>query len=321
MNKNTGLERNFENNEIRSHVKLCTSRGNVNMAARGWSRIPMQTCNLSHHFLRKKKWNYWCITGKDFLFSVTISDVDYAGLIFAYFIDYRTNEMIEKTITVPLARGIYMGDTVRSLCSFQNKDADVQFVTDERGSSISMSWLNFYEGKDLCCELTLKIPQKHETLNVVVPWNDTDLFQFTSKQNALPAEGYFSLGEDKYEFKKDTAYGCLDFGRGIWPYSISWNWGSFSAKVGADVVGLNMGAQWTDGTGITENALCINGKLTKIKERILFIYDTNDFMKPWKIRTEDSSMIMLDFVPFFERNAKSNFIIIKSATHQMAFQK
>ena len=307
----------FENLEIKAPVSLCDTDGNLNPEARGWSRVPFQTCNLTHHFLRKKKWNYWCITGKDHLFSITISDLDYAGVIFAYFLDFKTHVIVEKSITVPFGKNVYLGESVFTPASFTNADVDVQFEHDDRGVAISLSWLNFSQGKDLSAEISILLPKKHQSLNVVVPWNDTDRFQCTSKQNGLPASGFYSFGDQRFEFQQNESFACLDFSRGIWPYRSSWNWGTFSGYAGKDIVGLNMGARWTDGTGITENFLCMNGKLSKIKEDIIFEYDRHDFMKPWKIYTGKSNNVDLIMTPFLERYVKSDLLVVKSVTHQL----
>lgn len=67
--------------EIRQETNLCDKSGNLNLNAVGWSKKPFHRCNLSNHYLRKKKWNYWCIYDENFLVSFTISNVDYAGVI------------------------------------------------------------------------------------------------------------------------------------------------------------------------------------------------------------------------------------------------
>lgn len=316
MSGSMKIKQDHESPELSSPVSLCGRSGRLNPSAVGWSRHPLHTCNLSGRWPRKKRWNYWCITGKDAAFSITISDLDYAGLVFAYYLDFRTGESSERTVTVPFSRGIYLGDTVHSLASFQNNDVDVQFVSEGDGFSISLSWLNFMPGKDLSAELLIAHPKKHESLNVVVPWTD-ERFQFTSKQNALPVSGFFSVGERKYQFSPKESFACLDFGRGIWPYRTRWNWASFSGFSGKDRIGINMGALWTDGTGITENAVAVNGKITKIKEDILFEYDRSDFMKPWTMRTSKSGSVDLVFTPFYERTAASNLLLVSSTVHQL----
>ena len=49
--------------EITEHVELCDQSGSLNPDARGWARQPVITCNLRGRFLRKKKWDYWCVVG------------------------------------------------------------------------------------------------------------------------------------------------------------------------------------------------------------------------------------------------------------------
>ncbi len=92
------------------------------------------------------------------------------------------------------------------------------------------------------------------------------------------------LGDERLEFAS-PAFGCLDYGRGVWPEHTVWNWGSASGVQGGRTVGLNLGGQWTDGTGMTENGICVDGRLTKISEDLAFEYDRADMMKPWRVRT------------------------------------
>ena len=71
----------------------------------------------------------------------------------------------------------------------------------------------------------------------------------------------------------EPAWGCLDFGRGKWPYRTTWNWGPAPAVVGGRTVGLQLGGKWTDGTGMTENALVVDGRLSKLSEELTWDYD------------------------------------------------
>src|SRR5207248_1329256 len=152
-----------------------------------------------------------------------------------------------------------------------------------------------FGGMRLEADILVERPAGHETLNVVIPWSDAQ-FQFTSKQNTLPASGFVQLGEEGYEFTAPS-FGCLDYGRGVWPEHTRWNWGAASGVEGGRVVGLNLGGQWTDGTGMTENGICVDGRLTKIGEDLTFEYDANDRMKPWRIRSEGTNRVDLVFEP------------------------
>lgn len=254
------------------------------------------------------------------MFSVTISDIDYAGMVFAYYLDYATGEFQEASEIIPLAQGIRMPEHPKESLSFQNENISIDLRSMENGNEtrIAVDWKNFH-GKRLEAEFAIQTSNRQESLNVVVPWSHSR-FQYTSKQNCLPAKGYFSLSQEGEEvLKKDfpeSSFACLDFGRGVWPYSCSWNWGSFSAMVGQTCLGLNIGGKWTDGTGISENGILINGSLVKIQEPVIWEYNRKNFKDTWKMKSSLSDILDLEFSPFFERKAISNLGIIYSEVHQ-----
>ena len=56
-------------------------------------------------------------------------------------------------------------------------------------------------------------------------------------------------------------------------------------------MGVQLGGKWTDGTGMTENALCVGGRLSKLSEELVWTYDTGDWLRPWTIRTPGSDRV------------------------------
>jgi Domain of unknown function (DUF2804), N-terminal/Domain of unknown function (DUF2804), C-terminal len=301
--------------EITRPVQLCDDHGILNPAAVGWSREPFTNCNLSGHPLRKKRWNYWAITTPDFLFSITISNVDYLGMVFAYFLDFKTRRFIEKTLSPLLGKGCNMPEGVYDPVSYTDPALSASFISKQGKTRILVDSPDF-GGVKLNADFEIQQPKKHETMSVVIPWT-RNVFQYTSKHNCLPASGFIKLDDTTYQAKKGDAYACLDYGRGIWPYSSSWNWSSFSGKSNGHVVGVNLGGLWTDGTGLTENSITCDGIITKLSEDVVFQYDTTDFMKPWSIATRDTRRVKLTFTPFYERVAVTNALILKSSVHQM----
>ena len=264
--------------EIIAPVLLCGSDGRLNRQAVGWSRHPLHTCNLPAS-LRRKKWNYWAVTNNDLLFSATIADIERLQLAGAYIFDRRTQRHIEKVVLVP-ANTIAVPETVGGDMMIEHPDMRVALTHEGPGTRIRV-----------------------EAPNVVIPWTDVQ-FQYTSKQNTLPASGYVQLGEERLDFAA-LAFGCLDYGRGVWPEHTVWNWGSGSGVQGGRTVGLNLGGQWTDGTGMTENGICVDGRLTKISEHLAFEYERGAMMKPWRVRTAATDRIDLQFQPEFERVSES----------------
>lgn len=298
--------------ELTQPVRLCDARGRLNPAAVGWSRHPLHVCNLQGRWLRKKRWNYWAVTTDTHLFSVTVSNLDYAAVIFVYWLDFETKAFHEQTALVPLGSGVRMPETVTGTIAFHSRRLNVRMDDDGRTIELRVTSPNF-GGRPLAAEFDVLRPEGHESINVVIPWAE-DTFQFTSKQPALPATGVVQLGREQVDF---NGFACLDYGRGIWPFASTWNWASGSGVQQGRTLGLNLGGRWTDGTGMTENGFVVDGVATKIGDELDFEYDSTDFMRPWRIRTVNSFAVDLEFVPVFERVARTDALVIRSEVHQL----
>ena len=71
-------------------------------------------------------------------------------------------------------------------------------------------------------------PAGHESMAVVIPWSDKR-FQYTEKDNTLPASGTVVVDGRDYPLPDGQTWAVLDHGRGKWPYDTTWNWASASA--------------------------------------------------------------------------------------------
>ena len=296
-------------------TSLCDKKGNLNPEAIGYARKPIIDCNLSGHFMRKKKWNYWCVYGEDILFSATITHLDYAAVCFVYFLEYETHRYFEKTVLIPLGTKVKMPTQVLETVNFANSELRIHMSYLDGDTHLSVTCPDF-DGERLQAELTIHHPTTDDSLNVVIPWN-RQMFQFTAKHRTLPTTGIVKIGDRRYTFNEEESYAVLDYGRGIWPREATWNWGMASQRMRGRRIGLNFDGKWTDGTGMTENAIFVDGIMTKIHEDVLFEYDRSDFMKPWTIRSNFSETVNLTFTPFFERVAKTDAKLIRSEVHQV----
>ena len=300
--------------EIAGPVLLCDERGRLNPDAVGWSTHPLHTCNVTGHAPRKKKWNYWAIHTDKFLFSVTIADVDHLVLAFAYFLEFETSRFVERSTILPPG-ALALPETVRAGTVFEQGGVRVALENERRGTRITVRWPDFLNGT-LTADLLVEQPRDHETLNVVIPWS-RDRFQFTSKQNTLRASGTIALGDERIRVRRRDGFACLDFGRGVWKNRTAWNWGASSSVLpDGRTLGFNLGGKWTDGTGMTENGICVDGRLSKLSEDIPFVYDEANFMKPWTIRAR-SKRVSLRFTPFYERVSTAKAGVLSSEVHQM----
>lgn len=296
--------------EINHCVNLCNKEGELNPESIGWGCFPFANCNLTHHLFRKKKWNYWAITSPQAIFSATIANVDYLGLVGVSLLDLESQKVTECGFATPLGIGCNMPQKADESVAYKMPGLKVSFINEKDDTFINTTCFN------LKAELKVLKPDGYETLNVVVPWSERQ-FQFTSKQTCLPVEGWVKAGGKVYDFKPQSSFGSLDFGRGVWPYRTTWNWANASGIENGHMIGLNFGGKWTDGTGANENGIIVDGKLTKYCDDVVFKYDPRDFMKPWTIQSVQTDSIDLLFTPFYERKANINILVLKSQTHQL----
>ncbi|MGV8978957.1 MAG: DUF2804 domain-containing protein [Cellulomonas sp.] len=97
---------------------------------------------------------------------------------------------------------------------------------------------------------------------------------------------------------------------------MSWNWGAGSGTVDGRVVGVQVGGRWTDGTGSTENALLVDGRLHKCSDELVWEYDRADWLAPWHIHDQARERVDLLFMPFHERASRMNLLVVAGETHQ-----
>lgn len=301
--------------ELREPVQLCDDKGLLNPEAIGFSRKPIIQSNLKRNFMRKKKWNYWCIYGEEILFSATISHLDYAVVCFVYMLNYETQRFFEKQIVIPFGRGTKMPEDVLDNLTFTNDNLHIQMIYLQEETHLSVTIPDF-DSEALHADFHIYHPPKDDSLNVVIP-KSRSIYQFTAKHHTLPTTGFVKLGDAHFDFHSDHSFAVLDYGRGIWPREAEWNWAMASQRLRNRRIGLNFGGQWTDGTGMTENAVFIDGAMTKIHEDVIFSYDRKNFAAPWTIRTKFSNTVDLTFRPFFTRVAKTDMKLVQSEVHQL----
>jgi hypothetical protein len=102
----------------------------------------------------------------------------------------------------------------------------------------------------------------------------------------------------------------------VWEYSSFWNWASASGfLLDGRTIGLNLGTGFGDTSQATENCVILDGKIHKL-DLVKFTYDVHNYDAPWKF-TDSGGRLQLDFIPFKERLARTNLLLIFSEVHQM----
>ena len=149
-------------------------------------------------------------------------------------------------------------------------------------------------------------------MGVVVPWS-ARRFQYTVKDVARPARGRLWVDGVEHTVADGDSWAVLDHGRGRWPYAVHWNWGAGSGLVDGRVIGVQVGGRWTDGTGSTENALVVDGRVHKISEELSWSYDTRDWLAPWRVRGD---LADLTFTPFWNHSSATNLGVLAQRANQ-----
>jgi len=293
--------------EITVPVLLCDARGHLNPRAVGWTRQPLHTANLRGRG-RNKRWEYWAVSAPDHLLAVTVSDLDYAALHAVYFLaPDRTEKVISRL--VPLARVALPSRCGAGPVRVRVKDLAIDMDPHAGGVRMRIS------SPELTADVEITRPGGHEALGVVVPWSAAR-FQYTVKENTLPVRGSVVADGRTFAFGDDS-WATLDHGRGRWPYRVTWNWGSGSGVAGGRTVGLQLGGRWTDGTGSTENALSVDGRLHYVGEDLDWAYDTDDWMRPWRVHAPRSGRVDVTFTPRHVRSDRVNLGILANDTKQV----
>ncbi len=287
--------------EITEPVDLCLPNGRLNPDAVGWTRRPLHRANL-RGWGRTKRWEYWGITTPRHVVGLVVSSLDYAGVLGVYLLDRATGQETVHDDVVPLARGVVLPER-SGVGRVRASGARTAFVldSDERGTTLRVT------APDLTLDLRAEVVAGQESLGVVVPWSER-LFQYTVKDLARPLTGRITVAGETHEVPAGS-WAVLDHGRGRWPYSMTWNW---AAGSGAGR-GIQLGGQWTAGTGSTENALLHDGRLHKIGEELTWEYDRDDWLRPWRIHGE---RVDATFHPFHERVARTSLVVLAGETHQ-----
>ncbi|SEB51465.1 Protein of unknown function [Paramicrobacterium humi] len=296
--------------EITEPVSLTRPNGRLNPEAVGWARQPLlDTSGIggARFWGRNKRWEYWNVITPTHILALTVSSLDYAGVHEVWVLDRRSHEARSANAVTPFAGGVMLpGSLGEGTARATAKNLAIEISEEPDGTRVRA------EIDGLRFDVAVALPSGHERLGVVVPWSDR-LFQYTVKDVARPASGMLWIDGVEFPLRDGDCWAVLDHGRGRWPYDVRWNWGAGSGESNGHVLGIQIGGQWTDGTGSTENAFLVDGRLHKISEELRWEFDAAHYLAPWRISGES---IELTLEPFYDKISRTDLGILSSSTHQ-----
>ncbi|MGN8244804.1 DUF2804 domain-containing protein [Cellulomonas soli] len=302
--------------EITSPVTLCRPDGRLDHDAVGWTRTPLHdTSGIAQArrgrgrrgWGRNKRWEYWAVMTPTHVVALTLSDIDYAGVHDLWVLERATGREISTPVVVPFARGVRLPARIGAGPARAHAHG-LDLAIDEVDGGTRL------RGRTARVELDVHAarPAGHECLGVVVPWSDR-LFQYTVKDVARPATGRLTVDGVPHQLPAGSSWAVLDHGRGRWPYRMRWHWGAGSGVHDGHVIGVQLGGRWTDGTGSTENALLVDGRLHKNSDELVWEHHPTDLLAPWRVHGPHAE---LRFVPFHDRVSHTDLLVVAQDTHQ-----
>lgn len=300
-------ERRTTEREITQSIDLAHGR-RLNPAAVGWSRSPLVRTAIPG-WGRTKRWEYWGVVSDDLVVGLTVAGLDYLSTCAVYVLDRRTGEETVRSGLTPFGRPAFPDTpgegSINASAGAGSTRVSIRIDDDTAGGTTSIA----VRATGLSVDLEVLRPG-HDSLGVVVPWSRTR-FQYTLKDLANPVSGTVTLDGVTHDVAEGWA--VLDRGRGRWRYSNLWNWGAGSGVVDGSTRAVQVGGRWTDGTGLTENGILVDGRMHKIGEDLEWTYTADDPTSPWRVRGE---RIDVTLTPFHLRRDLTELGVIAVKTRQ-----
>ncbi len=335
----------MEEREITKSGKLLDSRGRLREL--GWARsllLEYDRVDIKASAARIKEWDYYCLISGDTVLAFTIADNGYMGLLSITVIDLQAKfQLTESLMTAfPWGRTGLPRDSRSGVSEASAKGLSLRFEAKDGRRRLQVRYPGFgstskgsaekefgraddAEGRDAVgfhADILLSEKDHGESIVMATPFAESKrAFYYNQKINCLDALGSATIGERELRFEPGKSFAVLDWGRGVWPYSNSWLWGSASGLACAEgskaalPFGFNIGYGFGDTSAASENAVFFDGRLHKIG-RLRIDFDKGDLLRPWKAVSEDGRLD-LELSPILDRAAVTDLFILASIQHQV----
>ena len=270
--------------------------------------------------LRLKEWDYYYIGNDNFGLALTVADNGYMCMDSVSFLDFENcRQETRSRMRFPGKRRGLPLTSVQGDVRARGKDYEIVFLNDGKKRQLYGHMDNFHKGKTILFDITLTDTPR-DSMVIVTPFaQNSKAFYYNQKINCMRAQGKVALDGKEYLFSPATAFGVLDWGRGVWTYDNTWYWGSASGIVQGHRFGFNIGYGFGDTSAASENMLFLNGvahKLNQVTFRIPIRDGQEDYLSPWTF-TSDDGRFEMDFAPILDRSARIDLKLLLSDQHQV----
>lgn len=298
---------------------LLDKNGNLNEAGYATSLIKdYNRKQIKGLKTRIKEWDYYAFLNNDYGVCLTLADNSYMSLASISFLDFKNKQYITKSSMrfftfgkLKLPSSSKSGDIV-----YHDKKVSISFLNDGQKRILKAYYKKFKDNEDLSLELEV-INTSDNSMVIAIPFKKKKHFYYNQKVNLLKANGYFTIGNQKYEVKNNL--GVLDWGRGVWTYNNTWYWASLSYQDEEGYKGFNLGYGFGDTSSASENMVFFNDKVFKMDDVVFNINKKNnkdDYMSEWTVKSKNED-INLTFKPIIDRYDNTDLKLLCSTQHQV----
>ena len=272
---------------------------------------------------RIKEWDYYAVLSMEDGYGITftMADMGYMGSAAVCWLDFKEKTFKQQGATLNLPKGKmgFPAEPDKGDVAFHHEKMNLQYRISGSQRIIQIdapAFVGRRGEKGLKGELSLYQDPDMDSMVIATSWEENrKAFYYNQKTNCMPANGFITLGDRTYEFKPESCFGVLDWGRGYWTYKNRWYWGSASGLLKGHPLGWNLGYGFSDRSPATENMLFYKHKAHKLEE-VTFHINTDDYLAPWTFTSSDGRFEM-DFHPILDRTTNMEVMFLKSIQHQV----
>jgi hypothetical protein len=285
--------------EITEETPLLDDEGVL--VGHGWARGPLMQYDRARvqeeRIDQLREWEYYAVFAPQFAIGLTLADLGLLSFSILTLEDYVTGD-IHEAIMFEDSDALSLPMTPFGNTSFESSTGSVEYQFE--GDHRTITVLAGEPGTSERMEARVRLADSEAVESIAVshafdqPWE----FFYENKRVSMPATGTVIVGATTYDFGEGESFGVLDWGRGVWPEEVKWEWGHFTGMTEGRLIGVNMGTVNGDDSPGSADAVIVDNVLHKLPEST-WEYDLNEIMAPWRFTSENDA-IDLTLTPDFD---------------------
>lgn len=297
---------------------LLTERGTL--AQKGYSTEAVLTYNREQIRVapwRIKEWDFYQVSNEAYCLQLTIGHVSYAGEVSFRFFEFESGRRYDfsKMLLLPFNRLKMPRSADHGDLTYQSKDLLMQFQVFEGGRRL-ICRTSGRQHPEIDVEIHLSQPDR-TSIAMATPFDEDErFFYYNHKINCMPAEGHVRIDGQSYAFTPDSAFGLLDWGRGVWPFRHEWFWGNGSGYIDGKRFGFNIGYGFGNTSAATENILFYDGTAHKLGHVFFDLAGSGGYMAKKRFTSDDGRFDM-EFTPIYDRYTETKVLFVDTHCHQI----